>query len=953
MLKRAIILGLVGSLFWLTPAFAKNPVLLVHGTNDTSEMWETGCLKKTLQNAGFDVFTLADFPELGGDFPLKGQGLIQEDIKQLKKIIDKIKEQTDAEKVDIIAHSRGGLVAELYTMMYGNQHESEMKYTYLPANSDKPKEITITGIPRYGNDVGQIIMLGTPNKGSFLGEWAYHCPEWLKKLIENTLLPNPYFPAVEQQQTKGSNFMEELFWENNLNSNVNYFHIAEDRIFGGDLVVSYDSAKGVLKHALDSVIKKVSSLGIPLPVWHLDLPKNIGIKKEILEETFSQSPITAKFSISPESPVREGAISISITLSESLPSAPTLFIKGNGAFSSPHPISLAGSGKNFSVILNIPKGTDGSAKLYFEDKTQMQVKIASADCNEDIIETIDVPISGYQFFLIDTEEPEVTATTPADGEVIIAEEIPYTVNISATLFDPPINGYASGIDNSTIVLNTPQGTFHQASAVNKLDYGEYTWSIEAKDNANTPGHDLKQSPYRRSFEIVPPIFVSIHPAWQNFTEPYESHTHYITITNKAKNKSFTANIEMKLIKESGCLSITQYPADTLDLPADSQASTSFVVTSGEELIPDDNLIHQITVSVPGLKLSAIQYANGQNIVTDHPDESYDISDPRYPTPAKIDSEAEVGVYLNGFVDGVAHLLGRFKEPVWFIDRDFEPLPTEIKEKGRKKEMEKNIKRILSFSPYSPSLLTKNERLKPELQRKLQDFKVLVIPSYGLSGVDTSEILEWRLRKYVEEGGVVVCFTQKYGYEFEFLPGTVTGYGANEDQSCWKNAGYIDEYHPIMAGQDSANLDANADGYFTQWGDAKIILRRVKNQQPMLIMYKYGKGYVVACTLYTDWGYGHSHWSTDETNLIRDLITWAKFREQGLGMRDEMPETKPGGTITVKCKIKNEKLKSAAKVVVKVIDPDKKPLPPYTLDLTPGLLPNQTMELSLPSSLIPP
>ncbi|MEW6609733.1 MAG: hypothetical protein AB1414_20185, partial [bacterium] len=42
-----------------------------------------------------------------------------------------------------------------------------------------------------------------------------------------------------------------------------------------------------------------------------------------------------------------------------------------------------------------------------------------------------------------------------------------------------------------------------------------------------------------------------------------------------------------------------------------------------------------------------------------------------------------------------------------------------------------------------------------------------------------------------------------------------------------------------------------------------------------------------------------------------------------------------------------------KVVVKVIDPDKKPLPPYTLDLTPGLLPNQTMELSLPSSLIPP
>ncbi|MDI6736580.1 MAG: hypothetical protein QME42_10410, partial [bacterium] len=177
-------------------------------------------------------------------------------------------------------------------------------------------------------------------------------------------------------------------------------------------------------------------------------------------------------------------------------------------------------------------------------------------------------------------------------------------------------------------------------------------------------------------------------------------------TNKAKNKSFTANIEMRLIRASGCLSITRYPASTLELPPDSKKSTSFVVTSGAELIPDDNLIHQIIVSVPGIKLSAIQYANGQNIVTDHPDESYDISDPNYPTPAKIDSSAEVGVYLNGFVDGVAHLLGRFNEPVWFIDEDFEPLPPEIDTEAR----------------------------------KLEDFEVLVIPSYGLSGVDTSCIL---------------------------------------------------------------------------------------------------------------------------------------------------------------------------------------------------------------------
>ncbi|MEW6096354.1 MAG: hypothetical protein AB1567_07505 [bacterium] len=365
--------------------------------------------------------------------------------------------------------------------------------------------------------------------------------------------------------------------------------------------------------------------------------------------------------------------------------------------------------------------------------------------------------------------------------------------------------------------------------------------------------------------------------------------------------------------------------------------------------------------------SAIQYANGQNIVTDHPDESYDISDPRYPTPDKIDSEAEVGVYLNGFVDGVAHLLGRFKEPVWFIDRDFEPLPSSIEENSKSqitnsksqilnklRTPELQIIEKIRENPTKSVQSVSNERQfaecceakKSKLQRELQDFKVLIIPSYGLSGVDTSAILEWRLRKYVEEGGVVVCLTQKYGDEFEFLPGTVTGYGANEDQSCWQNAGYIDEYHPIMAGQDSANLDANADGYFTQWGDAKVILRRVKNQQPMLIMYKYGKGYVVACTLYTDWGYGHSHWSTDETNLIRDLITWAKQPTL-----EALPETKPNGTITTKLQITNYKSQTAEKVVIKVIDPDKKPLPPYTLDLTPALAPGQIMELTLNSSNI--
>ncbi|MEW6620182.1 MAG: hypothetical protein AB1422_12760 [bacterium] len=805
MIKRVIALGLVGSLFWLSPAVAKNPVLLVHGTFADSKMWKEGCLITTLMNAGYEgkeIFTI--------DFDDKGQGLIQEDVKALKQKIDEIKNFTGADKVDIVAHSRGGIVAELYTMMSGDQYQSTMDYSYYPAGKPKKEKFkknkTITNIPRYGNDVNQIIMLGTGQMGSEWADFSYKNPEIVNEIHKKGKCPDPYSVAIEQQRTEGSNFMEELFWKNKLNSDlptITYINLAEDRIGPpsfkpGDGVIFFDSAKGVPLHQQRKTVKRLEDMGA-LATHHVDLYKNVKVKRQILEELFSKSPIVANISISRKSPVREGAINVYVTTSETLPCPPTLIYQKGGFVPVPLPeIALSGSGKNFSGKCFISKGDDGNAKLYINETTSIPVTIADENCQE-VQDIIQAPISGEYNFLVDTEEPEVTATTPANGEVIIAEETPWTVNISATLFDPPVNGYASGIDNSTIVLNTPQGTFHQASAVNNLDYGEYSCSIEAKDNANEPGHDLKQSPYRWSFEIAPPIFVSIHPAWENFTDPHESHTHYITITNKAKNKSFTANIEMKLIRASKCLSITQYPASTLELPADSQASTSFVVTSGDELIPDDNLIHQIIITVRGLKLSAIQYANGQNIVTDHPDESYDISDPRYPTPAKIDSEAEVGVYLNGFVDGVAHLLGRFKEPVWFIDRDLEPLPSSIEENS--KSQIPNYKQIpkskfqISNQIQMPNAA--NERLKSELQkslplsslvpplssfiphpsslipRKLSDFKVLIIPSYGLSGVDTSEILEWRLRRYVEEGGVVVCFTQKYGYEFEFLPGILT------------------------------------------------------------------------------------------------------------------------------------------------------------------------------------
>lgn len=114
-----------------------------------------------------------------------------------------------------------------------------------------------------------------------------------------------------------------------------------------------------------------------------------------------------------------------------------------------------------------------------------------------------------------------------------------------------------------------------------------------------------------------------------------------------------------------------------------------------------------------------------------------------------------------------------------------------------------------FANYSFRLLN-NETLLFEGAsiEVMQEYPVIVIPTGGFSGMDTSEILKYKLREYVRNGGVLISFVQQQGYEFSCLPGgEVKGYGWGEDQSCWTNAAYVDIYKPCFADQDSANLDS--------------------------------------------------------------------------------------------------------------------------------------------------
>ena len=160
---------------------------------------------------------------------------------------------------------------------------------------------------------------------------------------------------------------------------------------------------------------------------------------------------------------------------------------------------------------------------------------------------------------------------------------------------------------------------------------------------------------------------------------------------------------------------------------------------------------------------------------------------------------------------------------------------------------------------------------------LEEQKVLVIPTGGLSGLSHSAIFKNKLSEYVKNGGIVICFSQQYGYDFNALPGgEVKGYGWQEDASCHTKAAYIANFHQILSSQSELYPDIKLDGYFTGYPDeAAILLRRSKNQMPAIFMYNFGKGIVIASSMYSDWGYLNGQASSSEINLVRDILRWAK------------------------------------------------------------------------------
>ena len=195
--------------------------------------------------------------------------------------------------------------------------------------------------------------------------------------------------------------------------------------------------------------------------------------------------------------------------------------------------------------------------------------------------------------------------------------------------------------------------------------------------------------------------------------------------------------------------------------------------------------------------------------------------------------------------------------------------------------------------------------------------LLIIPSGGFSGLDTSDFFKTALAQYVSNGGNVLMLTQQHGIEFSVLPGGLGGYGYVEDVSCQTNSSYIDTWNPVLAGQTRTTPSLNVDGYFSLYPDnATVLLRRTANGQPAVLMYQYGAGHIIASTVYTDTAFTRGEASTDEINLIRDIIAWAKKPAA-------IPEIKAGETANINLHVTNNDLSNTATAAeVTVYDPNK-------------------------------
>jgi len=99
------------------------PVILINGTfANMIDDWSG--LGPTLANDGYCVYSAA----IGADpnHFIQTIGPVEDSVKQIGALVDRVRADTGAAKVDLVGHSQGGMIAEYYTKFYGRDKVSNV-----------------------------------------------------------------------------------------------------------------------------------------------------------------------------------------------------------------------------------------------------------------------------------------------------------------------------------------------------------------------------------------------------------------------------------------------------------------------------------------------------------------------------------------------------------------------------------------------------------------------------------------------------------------------------------------------------------------------------------------------------------------------------------------------------------------------------------------------------------
>ncbi|MCM6774799.1 lipase family protein [Nocardia sp. CDC159] len=129
------------------------PVVLVHGTWGNQNAWDV--LAPELRTSGYCVFSLnygRDTSSIWGARPgVYGTADIRASARELAAFVEKVRAATNSPRVDIVAHSQGGVVARQYLRFEGG------------ANPSDPQR----------NKVHKVVMMAPTNHGTTALDWGH------------------------------------------------------------------------------------------------------------------------------------------------------------------------------------------------------------------------------------------------------------------------------------------------------------------------------------------------------------------------------------------------------------------------------------------------------------------------------------------------------------------------------------------------------------------------------------------------------------------------------------------------------------------------------------------------------------------------------------------------------------------------------------------------------------